>query len=184
MRQRGRWRVRNRKVIYRNPYVALFEDRVIRPDGMKGVFAVFTMKPGASILPLDARGYIYFAREFHYAIGKVNLEAIAGGKEAGETPLAAAKRELREETGMTAKTWVPLNAVVGLTTNIAHHQNLYLAIGLRFGKAQPDQMEQIEIVKMPFARALAMAIDGRISEPYTCTLLMRAAHYLRRRKQR
>jgi ADP-ribose pyrophosphatase len=94
-RPHGPWQVLGTQQIYRDPWVRLTKDDVIRPDGQPGTHTVSRFKDGVSVLPLDADGCVYLTEEFHYARGQIAIEVISGGVEAGEDMNSAAARELR-----------------------------------------------------------------------------------------
>lgn len=178
MEQRGPWKVKSSEVKYKNPWMEVREDQVIRPDGTDSIYGVIIPKPGSRILPIDTDGYVYLVDEFHYGYGAVTREAIAGGTEAGEEPLMTAQRELKEEVGMLAKEWVSLGMVAGLTTYMHHEENLFLARGLSFVDVKKDANEQMKLFKFSFDEVLAMVADGRIINAQTICLILKAAMYL------
>ena len=68
LRKNGPWTIKGTLQKYKNPWIEVTEDDVIRADGKLGIFGVVTMKAGVSVLPLDDDGFIYLTDEFHYAI--------------------------------------------------------------------------------------------------------------------
>jgi ADP-ribose pyrophosphatase len=131
------------------------------------------LKPGVTVLALDEAGAVYLTEEFHYAVGRVTLEAVSGGIDAGEEPLTAARRELREELGIEASDWLDLGSVDPITTNVVSPTQLYLARGLRFGADAPEGTEHIRCVKVSIGAAVAMVLDGRITQAPTCLLILK-----------
>src|SRR3989338_10662642 len=104
--KKGPWTAIDSKIIYKNPWIVVREDIVIRPDNKKGVFGVVKMKAGVSILPLDGENNVYLTQEYHYAVERITIEAISGGIDDKEHKLDTAKRELKEETGILADEWI------------------------------------------------------------------------------
>src|SRR5690349_13182721 len=98
----GPWTIEASNPVYRNPFIEVVEDGVIRPDGQPGVYGTVAMKPGVAVLPLDVDGRAYLTREFRYAVGRDSIEVAGGGIDAGESPQDAARREAREELGVEA----------------------------------------------------------------------------------
>ena len=96
-RQHGPWIIQSTTEKYRDPFLTVREDRVIRPDGSPGIYATASVKPGVAILPLAEDGTSYLVRQFRYALGAESVEAACGGIDEGESAAAAARRELREE---------------------------------------------------------------------------------------
>lgn len=114
MRKHGPWTIKETNPIYKDPYVGLYVDQVIRPDGNPGQHVVVQIKPGVCVLAMDTKQQLYLTREFHYAVGRESLEAVSGGIEPGEDPLLCAQRELQEEVGQHAENWQYLMTVLSL----------------------------------------------------------------------
>jgi len=165
---------------YRNRWIALREDRVIRPGGSEGLFGVVEMISGSSVLALDSDDKVFLVREYKYAIGRDSLEVVSGAMDEGETPLIAAQRELREETGLVATDWQAMGAVDPFTTAIRCVNHLFLARGLSHTAASPEDGEELTIVAVPFDEALRMVLAGEISHAGSCLLIMRTARLLGR----
>jgi ADP-ribose pyrophosphatase len=179
-RMRGPYKVLSSEPRYRNRWLAVREDRVIRPGGSEGPFGVVEMVDGSSVLAIDDGNNVHLVREFKYALGRDSLEVISGGIDAGETPLAAAQRELREEAGLVAQEWQEMGAIDPFTTAIHCRNHLFLARGLAHGAAAPEDGEELALVTLPFERALAMMLGGEITHAASCVLLLRAARLLGR----
>lgn len=162
------------KEVYRNPWIRVREDRVKNPDGSDGVFGVVDGKPGSTVLAVNALGEAHLIREFKYGIGRWSTEAVSGGIEPGETPLEAARRELREETGLTAAEWHELGTVDPFTAVVKCPNYLFLALGTEEGQNSPDSGELIECFRVPFSGALQMVIDGQITHSASCVVILKA----------
>ena len=182
IRKNGPWTITDTQIKYKNPWIEVREDAVVRPDGKPGIFGVVRMKPGVSVLALDADDQVYLTDEFHYAIGARSLEVVSGGIDEGENPLEAAKRELKEELGIEAGTWTPLGVVNPFTTVVESPAHLFLAMDLSFGPRQLEGTEDITAVRVPMAEALQMAMDGRVTHGPSCTLILKAAEFLRKKR--
>ncbi len=168
------YRLLSRREVYRNPWIRVREDVVRKPSGAEGLFGVVTLKPGSSVLPLDADGQVYLAREFKYGVQRASLEVISGGIDEGETPLEAARRELREEAGLEAAEWEELAWVDPFTTVIESPNYLFLARELSACPQQRDDGEVIELVKMPFESAVELVMEGGITHAGSCILILKA----------
>jgi 8-oxo-dGTP pyrophosphatase MutT (NUDIX family) len=177
-RKNGPYTVLSSEPRYRNRWIALREDRVIRPGGSEGLFGVVEMVAGSSVLAIDDEDNCYLVREYKYALGRDSLEVISGGIDDGETPLAAAQRELREEVGLIAADWQDLGAVDPFTTTIQCRNYLFLARGLSHTAAQLEDGEELSLVKLPLDTALQMVLAGEISHAASCILILRAARLL------
>jgi ADP-ribose pyrophosphatase len=170
----GPWQIRASHQVYRDPWVEVQQDEVVRPDGRDGTHVVVRLKPGVSVLALDDEGSVYLTEEFHYAVGRYGLEAVSGGIEPGESALATAQRELREELGIEAEAWTELGVVDPFTSVVVSPTRLYLARRLRFVAAAPEGTEQIRRVQLPLAEAARMVAESRITHGPSCLLILRA----------
>ncbi len=176
-KKNGDWTIKDTKKIFGNDFFTVFEDEVIQPDGTNGKYATIDFPPGVSVLPVDDEGNVYITRQFRYALGRRNLEAIAGGVE-DEGILEAAKRESREELGIEADDWTYLGRVesdTGITTSKCH---LYLARKLTFRKANSEGTEDIETVKMTLDEAVEKILNNEITHGQTCALVLKAEKIL------
>lgn len=175
----GPWTIEKRTSLYRNAHIEVIEDSVLTPKGEKGMYGFVKINPGAAALPLDEKGFVYLVKQFRYGLGKESIEVAGGGVHKHETPLEAAKRELREELGIKAKEWKHLGFMSALTGTISHREDLFLAQELTFLETQLDDTEMIEVVKMPFMQALAMVKKSDITHGPSCVLILKANEHLR-----
>lgn len=97
-----------RKFIYKNPWITVYEDDVYHPDGSKGIYGIVVQSGGVGIIAKNKKGDIYLVKEYGYAIQNDILNLPGGHLKKGLTPLQNAKAELYEETGLRAKKWTPL----------------------------------------------------------------------------
>ncbi len=179
MTQHGPWKIVESHEIYRDAWIRLQKDDVIRPDGKPGTYSVVTLKPGVTVLATDDDGYVYRAEEFHYGVGRTTVEGASGGIERGERPLDAAKRELREELGIEADDWTDLGVVDPFTASVVSPTRLYLARKLRFGAQALDEAELIQCVKLPLAEAVEKVIQSEITHGPSCVAILKVALGLR-----
>lgn len=154
------------------------EDHVTRPDGRPGVFGIVEMKAGSSVLALTAGGDALLVREFKYAVGRETLEVISGAIEERESPLDAARRELREEAGIEAREWMELGVLDPFTTAIQSPNYIFLARGLSETARTPDDGEFVQPVRVPFERALDMALSAEITHAASVVAILKAARLL------
>jgi ADP-ribose pyrophosphatase len=173
--QHGPWQILESHEVYRDPWIAVRKDDVVRPDEKPGTYSVVTIKPGVTVLAMDDERSVYLTEEFHYGVGRITIEAVSGGIEPDEGPLETAKRELREELGIEADEWIDLGIVDPFTASVVSPTQLYLARKLRFGEQAPEGTEQIRCVTMTLAEAVQKVIDSEITHGPSCVLILKAA---------
>lgn len=167
------------RVVFRNPYLTVREDTVRQPDGKRGRYAYIDHGGGAGTVVLDAKLLVYLLEEYKYPVRSFGLHLPSGGIDPGETALHAAKRELMEEIGFTAKKWRKLETLAasdGMSTEIAH---LFLAQDITTARIKAPPLEPLTIIRMPLRKAVAMVLDGRITCSYAIAGLVRAAANLK-----
>lgn len=172
------YRILGSREAYRCQDFRVREDTVQSPGGNVAPFAVIEMKHGSTTLPLDEHGNVYLVREYKHAVGRATLEASSGGIELRETPLEAARRELREEVGLAATEWIPFGHVDPFTTRLASPNHMFLARGIHKVRREPDEGEVIEVVRMPLGEAVGMVMRNEITHAPTCTLLLKVHLWL------
>ncbi|TWJ13537.1 NUDIX hydrolase [Geobacter argillaceus] len=145
--------------------------------GSKGwhTFQVVRHPGGVGVLPLHADGSVTLIRQLRPAVDATLLEIPAGRLDKGEEPADCGRRELLEETGLSAETLIPLGMLHTSPGVFDEAIHLFLATDLHQGIAQPEAYEEIETVRLPLADALVMARDGRISDGKTIAALFRGA---------
>lgn len=166
------------RVAYQNEYIRVHEDQVIRPNGTTGPFSWLEMKHGAMVLAMSEDREVWLVREYKYAVGRPSLEVIGGGVDPGETPLEAAKRELKEEAGLTAHDWTDMGILESFTTMIKSPNYMFLARGIEEGSHDRDEGEVLEIVRMPLSELVNRVVRNEITHGPTCCLALKTAMLL------
>ncbi|HEX8298378.1 MAG TPA: NUDIX hydrolase [Rubricoccaceae bacterium] len=174
-RPNGPWTVLSTEHPYGDDFIDVSVDEVVQPDGEPGQYATVRMKPGVTILPIDADGRVRLVRQFRYALGAESLEAPAGGVDEGENAGEAAKRELREELGITADQWEPVGTF-HIDTSIVHcPDHLFIARELTFGAPDREGTEEMKTVTLTLADAVERVVRGEIVQASSCVLILLAA---------
>ena len=157
----------------------VFRDKVELPNGDLSVREVIAHVEAVCVVPVDADGNVILERQYRYPIDAVITEIPAGklDKE-GEDPLEGAKREPREETGITADRWTDLGLFVPAAAYCAETIRMYLAQDLHQGKQQLDEDEFLDVFRMPLKDAVQLVMDGKIPDAKTQAALLKAARLL------
>ena len=112
------WRVLGSRPVYENPWISVREDEVVRPDGNLGIYGVVHYKNTAvGVLPVED-GHVYLVGQYRYPLERYSWEIPEGGCPEDEDPLQAARRELKEETGLEATRWEKLGEAGYLTPSV------------------------------------------------------------------
>ncbi len=162
-----------KQYVYRGKIINVRRDRVVFPNGKEATREIVEHKGAVAVAAVDDEGCIYLVRQFRYAFGEELLEIPAGKLEEGEenAQREAAIRELREETGLTAKTMDYLGVIypsVGMLTERIH---LYLARGLTQGEMDLDEDEYLRVERIPLKQLEDMALRGEIRDGKTLIAL-------------
>jgi ADP-ribose pyrophosphatase len=177
----GKSKLLSSKEVYKGKVFSVFRDEVIEPGGAKNVREVIRHNGSVVILAIDesknpADPDVILERQYRHAPGQFLLELPAGRVEPGEATLAAAKREMIEETGYRAKRWTLLTKYFASPGFLGEWMQIYLARDIRDGHAQPEEDEQIEVIRMPLSQALALASQNKIHDGKTLIGLMLYDH--------
>ena len=148
--------------------------RVELPDGREALRELAFHMGAVAVVPVDEAGYTTLVRQYRTAMGRVMLEIPAGKLDSpDENREEAARRELREETGLTARELRHLNIIVPSPGYLTERIWLYMATGLARGESAPDEDEFIECVRLPLAEAVEMVMRGQIDDAKSvCALMM------------
>ncbi len=149
-------------------------DEALLPYGSLANREVGEHSGGVGILALTDNNDVLLVQQFRYPYGEILTEIPAGKRNAGEAPLDTGKRELAEETGVTAERFVPLGAVYptpGYCDEIIH---LYLATGLHIATAHPDEDEFLDVIRMPLAHLVDEVLAGNIPDAKTQIAALKA----------
>src|SRR5579885_1281863 len=159
------WKTLGSKLVYDNPWISIREDDVLRPDGAPGIYGVVHYKNKAiGVLPIDRDGMVLLVGQYRYPLDLYPREIPEGGCPEGEEPLEAAKRELLEETGMTAASWEQLGTA-HLSNSVSDEEAIwFLATDLQDGTPNPDGTEELAYRKVHFDAALHMVMTGQITD--------------------
>lgn len=150
---------------------------VTTPDGQTHRREVVAHPGAVGMVALDA-GDVLMVRQYRLATEGTLLEIPAGTLEPDEAPIVTAERELQEEIGYKPGTLTPMGGIYVAPGYSSEYLHLYLATDLSASSLDGDADEFIDVVRMPFARALDMAVQGQLHDGKTIAGLLQVARYL------
>ncbi len=168
----------NRRQVLKLGVVDLGVEHASLPNGVEIDLAVIRHPGAAAIVALDESGQIAMLHQYRHAIGGYLWEIPAGCRNAGETPLQCANRELAEEAGLSARRWDHLGTIVTIPSFCDERIDLYLARDLDAATGTPDLDEVIRVQKMSFDEVMKMIRSGEIVDAKTIVGLYRARDLL------
>jgi 8-oxo-dGTP pyrophosphatase MutT (NUDIX family) len=159
------WTTQSSTVKYENPWIKVTESQVLNPAGNPGIYGVVHFKNRAiAIIPLDEDNNTWIVGQFRYTLNSYEWEVPEGGCPEGEDPLNAAQRELEEEVGLQASTWEQVMEIQ-LSNSVSDEIGYtYIARGLTQVGSSPEETEQLQIRKLPFAELVKMVMRGEIKD--------------------
>ena len=170
-----RSRLISSKVAYRGKVFSVFRDQVEEPGGHINTREVIRHNGSVVILAVDESKNppeVILERQYRHAAGQFLVELPAGKVEQGEATLAAAKRELIEETGYRAKRWTLLTKYFASPGFLGEWMQIYLAREIRQGEAKPEEDEHIEVFRMPLPEVMERVAANKIHDGKTLIGLM------------
>lgn len=166
--EKNPWQTLSQDEKYDNPWINVTEYQVINPNGGRGIYGKIHYKNLAiGIIPLDDNDNTWLVGQYRYPTDEYSWEIPEGGGPLGADPLESAKRELLEETGITALVWTELQRIHVSNSTSDELGYIFLARGLSFGEAEPEETEQLAIRKMPFNEVYEMVVSGQITDSIT-----------------
>ena len=165
--------------IYDGVILHVYKDTVQLPNGNSAIREVIRHVGAVGVLPLTDDGKVVIERQFRYPLNRVVTEIPAGKLDSfTEDRLCAAKRELEEETGYTAKEWIELGDYIPTCAYCDERITLYLARGLELGQRHLDEDEFLNFEAVPLKDLVEQVMDGTITDGKTQVAILKAARLL------
>ena len=165
--------------IFDGAIVHLYKDTVQLPNGNPATREVIRHIGAVAVVPVTDDGKVIVERQFRYPLNRVITEIPAGKLDSfTEDRLAAAQRELREETGYTADNWQELGDFHPTAAYCDEKITLYLATGLHQGQRHLDEDEFLNVIAVPLEELVADIMAGRITDGKTQTAILKAFYLL------
>lgn len=168
------WQILSETEVYNNPWIKVTEYNVINPSGGRGIYGKVHFKNLAiGIIALDEQLNIWLVGQYRFPLNQFSWEIPEGGGPHGIDPLESAKRELLEETGLTAKDWTELQHI-HLSNSVSDEYGIiYLARDLAEGESSPEETEQLHIRKVAFEEAYQMVLNNQITDSLSVAAILR-----------
>jgi len=163
------------KKVFSGPVFWISSDQVIEPGGIKARRDIVHHTGSVVILAVDdsrPEPHVLLERQYRHAVKDYLWELPAGRIDEGERELAAAKRELLEETGYTAKSWRRILKFYVSPGFLDEYMAVYLARQLRAGTAQPEADEKIEQRLVPLSAAVNLVLSGELRDAKTLASIL------------
>jgi len=159
--------------VYDNPWITVVEHQVLSPLGRPGIYGVVKFKNQAvGVIPYHD-GKVWLVGQYRVPLGAYSWEIPEGGSPYGEDPVEGARRELREETGLEARTLEPI-VEMHLSNSVSDEWGVvYLARGITAGAAEPEHTEELAIRVVPLDEAYQMVCAGKITDSLSVAGILR-----------
>jgi 8-oxo-dGTP pyrophosphatase MutT (NUDIX family) len=170
------WTTLKTTEVYQNPWISIRHNDVISPGGKQGIYGTAHFKNIAiAVIPIDDDGFTWLVGQYRYPLKAYSWEVVEGGCPEGEDFEQAARRELLEETGLTAEKYTQI-AIMHTSNSVTDEVGyIYIAEGLTQGEAQPDHTEQLQVKKVHIKEAIEMVMNNQITDSLSCYGLLKVS---------
>lgn len=174
--EKNPWTTLSVQEVYDNPWIKITHEEVLTPANTPGIYGKVHFKNIAiGIVPIDDENHTWLVGQYRYTLNAYHWEIPEGGGPLGTDPLDSAKRELLEETGITATSWTKILDLHTSNSVTDEYGVAYVARDLSFGEAEPEETEELKLMRVPFSEAVAMVMDGRITDALSMVSIMKVA---------
>lgn len=165
--------------VFSGKLLHVFHDRVILPNGHETGRDLIRHVGAVCVVPITDDGNVIMERQYRYPVDEILWEIPAGKLDCkSEDKLEAVKRELREETGFTAREWIDLGFLYPTPAYSDEAIQIYIAKGLEKGEQDLDDDEFINVEQIKFDNLIEMVMSGEIADAKTQLALLKAKRYL------
>lgn len=176
------WKTLSSELVYESAWIGVHKHQTINPAGNPAVYSVVNFKNLAiGVLPLSDEGYTWLVGQWRYPLNAYSWEIPEGGGPLGEAPIDTAKRELKEETGIVATKFEEIMQLHLSNSATDEHAFIFLATGLTFENAEPEESEDLAIKKVHINEAFDMALRGEITDAISVAAIFKVNYLLNNR---
>ncbi len=170
------WTTQSSRLIYENPWIRVREDQVLRPDGLPGIYGVVEFRNNAvGVIPVEDDGSIWLVGQYRYPVQTFSWEIPEGGGPVNEPPEETARRELSEETGLTAGQ-IELLGTSHLSNSVSNELGyLFRATALTRGEASPEGTERLVVRRFSWNEVWEMLQKGEITDSLSVMAVLHEA---------
>jgi ADP-ribose pyrophosphatase len=173
---KSKWKRKSTENVYENPWITVEHHEVITPGGKDGIYGQVNFKNIAiGIVPLTAELDTYLVGQYRFPLDEYSWEIPEGGCPLDQDILDAAKRELKEETGLLANKWTYLSKIHTSNSVCNEVGHIFLAEELRQGKADPEDTEDLKIKKVSLKEAYTWVMENKITDSISVAGILKAA---------
>lgn len=173
--EKNPWTILKTETKYDNPWMRVEEHQVLNPTGKPGIYGAVHIKHIAvAILPLDENYNTWLVGQHRFPFDSYEWEIVEGGCPEGTLPLDTAKRELKEEAGLEAEHYELILEMQLSNSKTDEISYSYIAKGITFTGAEPEEDEQLTIRKLPFSEVYEMCMNGTIKDALSIATVLKA----------
>ncbi len=173
--EKNPWTTLKEEIVYSNNWIDVVHKDVLTPNGKPGIYGQVNFKNIAiGVIPLDDEGYTWLVGQYRFPLNEYSWEIPEGGCPEGEDWLAAARRELKEETGLEANSFELISKLHTSNSVCNEVAYIYLARGLHMGESEPEDTEQLQVKRIKLSEAVDMVMNNQITDSMSVTGLLKA----------
>jgi len=176
------WKTLSSELVYESAWIAVNKHQTTNPAGKPAIYSVVNFKNLAiGILPLSTEGFTWLVGQWRYPLNAYSWEIPEGGGPLGEEPVETAKRELKEETGIVAVKFEEIMQLHLSNSATDEHAFVFLATGLSFEEAEPEETEDLKVKKVHISEAFQMVLNGDITDAISVAAIMKTTYLLEKK---
>lgn len=173
------WKRQSSKKFFDNPWMCLYEDKVINPgNGLSHYGKIHFKNIAIGIIPLDENNNTWLVGQYRYVPDCYSWEIPMGGGPLNIDPLVSAKRELKEETGLIANDWQEMMKLHTSNSITDERGLVYVARDLTQGETEFEETEDLLIKKLPLDEAVERVYSGEITDAISVAGLLKLKHLI------